>query len=445
MTLRQQLAIHCGRLTQTLLKKLTNGGSSLPGKIAKKIDPTVLEALSQDIPVVMISGTNGKTLTTSLTVQILKQIYPTVITNPTGANLEQGIISTFLSAKGHHKKGESIAVLEVDEATLKRVTNLVTPDVLVFTNLFRDQMDRYGEIYSVYDLMLEGAKNSPQATILANGDSPIFHSKALSHPQKFFGFDTSYKEDVPIPSNTDGILCPNCQSILHYHLNTYGNLGNYYCPNCDFKRPELSFKLTKINQLSMDDSSFDIDGESYTLPIAGLYNIYNALAAYSVSRLFGASPEQIRQGFQAAQRVFGRQERIKIGDKEVMIHLTKNPVGINQVIDLLSYEEKPYSLVALLNDNYADGRDVSWIWDANYEHLVDKNRRVIYGGTRSKELKTRLLVSGMKEDQLLLVEDFNQLADKIKELPTQTVHILSTYTTMLALRKTWIQEGYIHN
>ena len=260
MTLRQQLAIQCGRLSQTILKTLTNGGSSLPGKIAKQIDPSVLTALSQDMPVVMISGTNGKTLTTSLIVHILKQLYPTVITNPTGANLEQGIISTFLAAKG--KKGDKkIAVLEVDEATLKHVTGLITPNVLVFTNLFRDQMDRYGEIYSVYQLMLEGAQQAPNATILANGDSPIFSSEPLQHSQKFFGFDTSNEPDVPVPSNTDGLLCPSCHSLLHYHLNTYGNLGNYYCPNCDFKRPDLDFKVTAINELTMTSSHFDIDGE----------------------------------------------------------------------------------------------------------------------------------------------------------------------------------------
>ena len=275
MNIRTQVALGAGKFTRWALKTFTKGGSSMPGKVAHAIDPTILKSLAENYDVIIVSGTNGKTLTTSLIVQLLKQKYPNILTNPTGANLTQGIVSTFLNHSP--KKGEkNIAVLEVDEATIKHITPYIEPKLFVFTNIFRDQMDRFGEIYTTYQFMLDGAAFAPSATILANGDAPIFNSDELPNPRLYFGFNHTEDSEMMAHYNTDGVLCPHCQSILHYKSITYSNLGKYYCPKCDFKRPELNYAVTALNELSLKGSSFDIDGTTFSIPIAGLYNIYNA-------------------------------------------------------------------------------------------------------------------------------------------------------------------------
>ena len=260
MGIRSHLAIAAGKTSQWVLQTFFKGGSSYPGKLALKIDPKILDTLAKDYEIVVVTGTNGKTLTTALTVNILRQEFDEVLTNPTGANMEQGIVSTFLNAKA--KKGQKkFAVLEIDEASLSRVTKYIQPKLFVFTNIFRDQMDRYGEIYTTYRLIMEGAAAAPEATILCNGDSPIFNSKETVNPRKYYGFNHLPPKEQLAHYNTDGVLCPKCNHILHYKMITYANLGDYYCPNCGFKRPELDVQLTEMVRMDNTSADFVIDGE----------------------------------------------------------------------------------------------------------------------------------------------------------------------------------------
>ena len=441
MNIRTKLAIEAGKLTRWALKTFTNGGSSFPGKVAHAIDPHILKHLSDHYEVIIVSGTNGKTLTTSLIVQLLKQKYPNILTNPTGANLTQGIVSTFLNHTP--VKGEkNIAVLEVDEATIKHITPFIQPKLFVFTNIFRDQMDRFGEIYTTYQFMLDGASFAPEATILSNGDAPIFNSDTLPNPRLYFGFNHAEDGHYQAHYNTDGILCPHCHSILQYNFITYSNLGKYYCPNGDFKRPELDYAVTELTELSLTNSSFKIDGFDFSLPIGGLYNIYNALSAYATARFFGLTPEEIQAGFGQAQRVFGRQETFTLEDKEVMINLIKNPVGFNQIVQLLGYEKDEFSLAVLLNDNYADGQDISWIWDGEFEELAKLTPKQTYiGGIRVDDLETRMEVAGFTT--LTKTENNDDLIEKLKSVPTKKINILATYTALLQLRKDLAKHGYL--
>ena len=441
MNIRTKFAIEAGKLTRWALQTFTNGGSSFPGKVAHAIDPHILKHLSEHYEVIIVSGTNGKTLTTSLIVQLLKQKYPNILTNPTGANLTQGIVSTFLNHTP--VKGEkNIAVLEVDEATIKHITPFIQPKLFVFTNIFRDQMDRFGEIYTTYQYMLDGASFAPEATILSNGDAPIFNSDTLPNPRLYFGFNHAEDGHYQAHYNTDGILCPHCHSILQYNFITYSNLGKYYCPNGDFKRPELDYSVTELTELSLTKSSFKIDGFDFSLPIGGLYNIYNALSAYATARFFGLTPEEIQAGFGQAQRVFGRQEIFTLEDKEVMINLIKNPVGFNQIVQLLGYEKEEFSLAVLLNDNYADGQDISWIWDGEFEELAKLTPKQTYiGGLRVDDLETRMEVAGFTT--LTKTENNDDLIEKLKSVPTKKINILATYTALLQLRKDLAKHGYL--
>ena len=412
--MKTTMGILAGKASHFVLSKLGRG-STLPGKIALKFDKDILDTLAKDYEIVVVTGTNGKTLTTALTVGILREAFGEIVTNPSGANMITGITSTFLTAK-KAKSGKKIAVLEIDEASLPKITEYITPSLFVFTNIFRDQMDRYGEIYTTYQMILDGAAKAPKATILANGDTEK-HAPELAH------------------YNTEGIVCPNCESILQYHLNTYANLGDYVCLNCDFHRPELDYKLTELTKITNTTSEFVIDGQDYKINVGGLYNIYNALAAVSVAEFFGVAPEQIKAGFDKSRAVFGRQENFKIGDKSCTLVLIKNPVGASQALDMIKLADYPFSLSVLLNANYADGIDTSWIWDANFESILEMDiPEINAGGVRHSEIARRLRVTGYPEDKITQAEKLEDIMALIEKQDCDHAYILATYTAMLEFR-----------
>ncbi|MBF0780384.1 MULTISPECIES: Mur ligase family protein [unclassified Granulicatella] len=441
MSLKSKCAIAIGKCSQFALRLLGKTGGSYPGKLALTIDKHVLSDLAKDYETIIITGTNGKTLTTALTVQALKQKYPNLLTNSTGSNMQQGIVSAFLSHRSVPNE-EKIAVLEVDEANLVYVVPFLNPKIVVTTNIFRDQMDRFGEIYTVYRKILDGITLSKDTIVLANGDAPIFNSVSLPNKQLFFGFSDKPEADIKAHYNTDNVLCPHCEKVLHYRHISYANLGHYFCPNCSFKRSELDFTLTSIDELTLDYSKFTIDHHPFTIGIAGVYNIYNALAAYSVARLFDISADAIQTGFTQAQRVFGRQELVQVDDKHVLINLIKNPVGLNQVLELLKLDDNPCTLIAVLNDNYADGRDVSWIWDGQFEELHHLTiEHVVVGGARHAEMHLRLEVAGYEDMQVC--PTISEVITAIKQAPSKRVNVLATYTAMLQIRKELATQGYV--
>lgn len=443
MSLKSTIAITAGKMSRSLLRLLKRNGGSYPGKIALKIDANALHTLAKDYEVIIITGTNGKTLTTALTVQALKKKYTNILTNSTGSNMSQGITSAFLA---HHvKPGEKkIAVLEIDEAYVKVMMTALNPKYIVTTNIFRDQMDRFGEIYTIYQKILDGISQSPTTTVIANGDAPIFNSVTLPNRQAYFGFDYQEDGDYQPHYNTDGIICPHCEKIIRYKSITYANLGKYYCPHCQFKRPELTYKVSDVQQLTLEKSLFSIDNVPFTLPVAGLYNIYNALAAYSLAREMGISKEDIQDAFSSMPRVFGRQEIVTVNDKDVLINLIKNPVGLNQVLELLLLQHTDCTLVVALNDNYADGQDVSWIWDGQFELLPQLNIKALAtGGKRHAEMSLRLQVAGFNKDNITILPQISDIVDYIKKSPTKQVYVLATYTAMLAIRKELSTQGYV--
>ncbi|HJE32267.1 MAG TPA: Mur ligase family protein [Weissella confusa] len=444
MSFKSALATFVGKSSYVVLHDiLRRGGTSLPGKLATKIDPEVMTTLAEHYDVILITGTNGKTLTTTLTTRVLREKYPDVITNPSGSNMMQGITGTMLTAKVTDKSQRPIALLEVDEANVEAVARQLKPKAFVLTNIFRDQLDRFGEIYTTYDKILKGIRLFPEATVIANADSPIFMRGNLPNPKVYFGFNHLPADgDMKAPHNTDGILSPTDDTVLHYHFMTFGNQGDYFSVTDDFKRPELDYAVTKVNEMTPRFSNFDIDGETYQIEIGGMYNIYNALAAYAVGRYLGVSTEQIHHAFESNAQIFGRQEAVKVNGKEVTIVLIKNPVGANQVIDMMKTDDQPFSLIALLNANYADGIDTSWIWDTDFESLQDSGmQKIVTGGERYKDLYVRLKMAGYGD--LSVYQDLKQIVKAIDSMPTERVYIAATYTAMLQLRAQLAQEGFI--
>ncbi|KRL04156.1 Mur ligase family protein [Liquorilactobacillus oeni] len=444
MSFKSSAAIAAGRLSYWFLHNFLHGGTALPGKVTLAMDPDVLQELSRNYDVVIITGTNGKTLTTALTVKVLRTSYKHVLTNPSGSNMKQGIVTAFLTAQKTNS-GKNLAVLETDEANVELVTRYVHPKVFVLTNIFRDQMDRYGEIYTTYKKILAGIKLAPKATIIANGDAPIFNSKKLPNPLIYYGFDAKKDQEQQALPNTDGLLCPKCQHILHYKQLTYGNLGKYYCPNCDFKRPQLTHRVTELSAETPQNSVFSIDDTSITLQIGGTYNIYNALAAYSIGRFFKVPAAKIADALSDQdEKVFGRQEVIKLEKKEVTLILVKNPVGLDQVLEMIKTDPQPFSLAVLLNANYADGIDTSWIWDGRFENLpFARIQSVLAGGERYRDISFRLKVAGVPTENFQEHKNLEEIVTAVKKMPTKRIYILATYTAMLQLRKLLANQGYI--
>ncbi|MCT0953034.1 DUF1727 domain-containing protein [Weissella cibaria] len=444
MSLKSALATFVGKSSYVVLHDiLRRGGTSLPGKLATKIDPEVMTTLAEKYDVILITGTNGKTLTTTLTTRVLREQFPDVITNPSGSNMMQGITGTMLTAKVTGKSHRPIALLEVDEANVEEVARQLKPMAFVLTNIFRDQLDRFGEIYTTYDKILKGIRLFPEATVIANADSPIFMRGDLPNPKFYYGFNHLPADgDMKAPHNTDGVLSPTDDTVLHYHFMTFGNQGDYFSVSDDFKRPELDYAVTKINEMTPRYSNFDIDGETYQIEIGGMYNIYNALAAYTVGRFLGVTTQQIHHAFESNAQIFGRQEAVNVNGKEVTIVLIKNPVGANQVIDMMKTDDQPFSLIALLNANYADGIDTSWIWDTDFESLKDSGMQAIAtGGERYKDLYVRVKMAGYGEHPVY--QDLKQIVKAIDEMPTKRVYIAATYTAMLQLRAQLAQQGFI--
>jgi lipid II isoglutaminyl synthase (glutamine-hydrolysing) len=440
MTLISTIAKNTGKVIHYLLTKFTKGGgSSLPGKVALSIDKNLLRNLAKNYDVIVITGTNGKTLTTTLTTNVLSKKYNNIITNRSGSNMKQGIVGAFLNAPRTTK--DAIAVLEVDEGSLKNVVAELQPKLFVHTNIFSDQLDRYGTTDKIYELLLDAAREVPDATIIANGDLPLFNSQSLENPQKFFGFDTDIDSN---DQSKEDAQCPKCGNTLNYNHFTYANLGDYYCPSCGFTRPELDYKVTDVQELDVTHSTFKLDNNPYTLHNAGIYNIYNALAAYSVGKFFDVPEADIKDAFNENERVFGRQEVIIAYDKKIILNVVKNPVGLDQVLNLVKLEKEPFTLVALLNNRPADGVDLKWLEDTHFESLTDLNiQKIVTGGIAVETMTDRLVTAGFDRNNIDAAGELANVIEAVEHAPTTKIHMLATYTAMLEIRKALIDKGHI--
>ena len=436
MSLKSKWVKVLAKSIRNILKLLNRKATSLPGYIAYKLDKDILKELSKNTKFIFVTGTNGKTMTTHFLVSILREHFPVVLTNESGSNMIQGIITTLLDNPSNE---ETIAVLEVDEANLVRIGEYLKADYIALTNIFRDQMDRFGEIYNILDKIIEGIDLMPEVKIIANGDLPIFSYEDLKKfKPTYYAIreNTNLNYDMDAEFNSDGIVCPKCHSVLKYRTVNYSSLGDFSCPNCDFKSPEIKYKIDKITSLNPNYSKFFIDGKPFEVNVGGIYNVYNALTAVSVAYELGLSYEEIENGLKKQKNVFGRQENIKLYDKNIIINLVKNPTGLNQVIDLIRLEKEPISLVCLLNDNYADGLDVSWIYDSYYENLSSLNIRDVYvSGKRKADMKRRLEIADIYDGDIKEFDYEVEIYDIIKNAHTDNIYILSTYTAMLRLRE----------
>lgn len=446
INIKSILSIFSSKITAFLAKHLLKGGSNFPGKIALKLDNNILKTVSKGYKVILVTGTNGKTTTTSMIYNILKENGFDVITNNTGANLYPGIVACFISNFSFFKrKKNAYAVIEVDEANVKFITEHITPEIITVTNLFRDQLDRYGEVYTTLVKILEGVEKVPESKLVLNGDESLLGKLNVKNPCIYYGFNVPIHEDNSLDLNADAKFCKFCKAPYSYNFVTYNHLGDFYCPECGYKRAELSYGVNEVYELTPTSSSVRINNTDVLISQSGAYNIYNGLCAYSIAKELGVDDSVITSSLQNQNSSFGRQEQIKIDDKEVQIILVKNPAGYNQALDTLSLNQDEFSALFMLNDNYADGRDVSWIWDVNFEKISSLNIHDIFvSGMRMYDMAVRLKVAGLDTEKFILEEDYEKLTEKLKASSSNKIYILATYTAMINYRKHLHSKGYIN-
>lgn len=445
INIKSFFSILAGKITIFLSKHILKGGSTFPGTVALKFDKKILSTVAKDYKVILVTGTNGKTTTTSMITNIFKNKGYRVITNNTGANLFRGIVSCFIDNYRFSKSNKgSYAIIEVDEANLKFVTDYITPEIITITNLFRDQLDRYGEVYTTLDKILEGIHKVPSSTLVLNGDDSLFGVLDVENPKVYYGFSNPINDNNTIDINADAKFCKVCKAPYKYNFVTYNHLGDYYCTECGYKRPYLKYKMEGILEQTPNSSVVIINGNEVSISQSGVYNIYNGLCAYSIASEAGIENSIITSSLGKVDSSFGRQEEIQIENKKVKIILVKNPAGYNQALDTLCLNKEDFSTLFMLNDNYADGRDVSWIWDVNFEKLSSLPiQDVFISGIRLYDMAVRLKTAGLNEESFIIEGDYEKLTEKLKTSKNNNIYILATYTAMINYRKFLYSKGYI--
>lgn len=447
ISIKTIISILSAKFTLFLTKTILKGGTTFPGRVALKIDKNILSKISKGYKVILVTGTNGKTTTTSMIYNIIKESGHPVITNNTGANLFPGIVTTFVdSFKFGSKVKDNYAVIEVDEANLKYITEYITPEVITVTNLFRDQLDRYGEVYTTLNKILEGIYNVPETTLVLNGDESLLGKLDLKNPVHFYGFDKAINDNKTIEINADAKFCKFCKTPYEYNFVTYNHLGDFYCPNCGYKRSDLMYAVTDIIDINADKSTVKFNDLEVSINQSGIYNIYNGLCAYSIAKELGIADSSIKKSLENQSSSFGRQETINIEGKDVKIFLVKNPAGYNQSLDTICLNKEKFAAAFLLNDNYADGQDVSWIWDVDFEKLTETNIDEVYiSGLRAYDMAVRLKTAGLNPNKFVIEEQYEALTEAIKNSRCDKLYILATYTAMINYRKYLHSKGYIKN
>lgn len=447
ISIKTIISILSAKFTLFLTKTILKGGTTFPGRVALKIDKNILSKISKGYKVILVTGTNGKTTTTSMIYNIIKESGHPVITNNTGANLFPGIVTTFVdNYKFGSKVKDNYAVIEVDEANLKYITEYITPEVITVTNLFRDQLDRYGEVYTTLNKILEGIYNVPETTLVLNGDESLLGKLDLKNPVHFYGFDKAVNDNKTIEINADAKFCKFCKTPYEYNFVTYNHLGDFYCPNCGYKRSDLMYAVTDIIDINADSSTIKFNDLEVSINQSGTYNIYNGLCAYSIAKELGISDSAIKKSLENQSSSFGRQETINIEGKDVKIFLVKNPAGYNQSLDTICLNKEKFAAAFLLNDNYADGQDVSWIWDVDFEKLTETNIDEVYiSGLRAYDMAVRLKTAGLNPNKFVIEEQYEALTEAIKNGNCDKLYILATYTAMINYRKYLHSKGYIKN
>ena len=468
-TLRFWFALWAGKIITRGLLITGKKGTTLPGKIANWIDPQIMRHLSVAYKdgIIMVTGTNGKTTTANLLASILLVAGKSFAFNQAGANLVTGITGALI--QNTHWNGSSLsslALLEVDEATVPKLCEQLSPSLGIITNFFRDQLDRYGELDTTVRLVRESL---PKETVLVlNADDPLvaqfgininseFIQPTLNPPQdafvtktlgevgaslvakpQYYGVERTPDSRSESMETREARFCPICGIALDYSLFHYGQLGIYDCRSCGFQRPEPDVLAQNVHPKD-GLLEFRVDVTQFTLSLQGYYNLYNALAALTAARQLGLSDDVIEKGLRRFIPQAGRMERFYLPTGEITLTLVKNPTGFDQVIQTMISVDKPLRILIGINDLAADGRDISWLWDVSFERLglhEERIKQVVCTGLRAEDMALRLKYSGVGGEKLVIIHSLSEALDHLQAHRTESedVFILPTYTLLFPLR-----------
>ncbi|HEX9035586.1 MAG TPA: MurT ligase domain-containing protein [Ktedonobacterales bacterium] len=425
--------------------------------MAQITDPQLIGRLASQARhgCVVVTGTNGKTTTSGLVASVLRASGMRIWRNKEGSNLARGIATSLLRQAGPSGRlahdGDGAFVFEVDEAAFVRIATDLRPRVTLVTNLFRDQLDRYGEVDTVAERWRASLKALPtSSTLVLNADDPTVAALADDNPGStmYFGVEstTTHENTDPVTQVIDSRTCPRCRALLDFAPRFYSHIGHWSCPACGFVRPTPAVSA-RVLAAGIEQGRFYLNtptgaGE-VTINLPGLYNVYNALAAAAVAVAMGVSFDAIAQGLMRFSPAFGRAEIINAEGRSVRMLLTKNPTGLNEVLRALSTDTTTHKhLLMLLNDRAADGEDVSWIWDADFEQLAGTTTTLTASGGRAFDLALRLKYAG-EPAQHVEPDVGEALSWALDHTPVgETLYIIPTYTAMLAVRGELERRGY---
>ena len=435
-----------GRVARWASRRLGRGGTTAPGRVLLWVEPRAIERLGRRLGdgSVVLSATNGKTTTAGMIASVLERAGRSVVHNRAGSNMSWGVAAALLDAG---RRSEELGLFEVDEAWLPPVARELRPRLVVLSNLFRDQLDRYGELEAIADGWAELTDElAGRAALVLNADDPLVADLGRGLERvTYFGIEDDSLALPELQHAADSKHCRNCGAPYVYEAAYLAHLGRYRCPRCGRERPRPQVAAERVALRGMTGTELTLRTPEAVaevhLPLPGVYNVYNALAAAAASLALGASLDEIRAGLEGVSAAFGRTERIAVGERSLSILLVKNPAGANEVLRTLALEEGDLDLWLALNDGIADGRDVSWVWDADFEGLAGRVRRVTCSGTRAEEMALRLKYAGW-EAPLAVERDLGRSLDgAIEDGGGRPLYALPTYTALLELRDLLAERG----
>lgn len=428
MTPKAKLAIIAAKAAAKA-SSLTGGkSSSMPGAVALKICPDLIRILSSQVRkgIIITCGTNGKTTTNNLMCSALEGRGYKVICNKLGANMKNGVATAFaLAAKPDGTVDADYASIEIDEASAVKVLEYMTPKAMIITNLFRDQLDRYGEIDITAELLKKAIATAPDMTLVLNADDPLCVQFAGENKSVYFGIS---EKVLPQTDDTkEGRFCPICKSEMWFDYYHYSQLGIYECPKCSFRRPKPDVEVKDVDLGT--PMKFTINGEKMTLNYKGFYNIYNMIAVYAGLRALGESTANFQSLLAGYKPQIGRMEEIVLGGKPVILNLAKNPAGFNQAIDTVLTDKRKKDVIVAINDNANDGRDVSWLWDVDFEKIKDEYlNSLTCTGIRLYDIALRFKYSDVKVNSI--TKDMKSAIKSAVATDSDICYVLVNYSAM---------------
>jgi lipid II isoglutaminyl synthase (glutamine-hydrolysing) len=459
--LRHAVAALAGKAAQHLSRRLSvGGGTTIPGVVARRISPGFLRDLTAALPrgVVVVTGTNGKTTTARMLAAIMQEAGVRVLHNRAGANLVSGLTATAVTNSTLWGRPQAdLAIFETDEAHVPQVIVETHPRVVLVLNLFRDQLDRYGEVDTITQRWRTALATLPASSVVVlNADDPAVAGlgEGLGCRVVYYGLEDVRHGVGAARHVADSAFCRRCGVPLEYTPNFYGHIGHYHCPRCGLTRPTPDVRLRRLDLDGSSASTLLIERgeESFELhlPIPGLYNAINALAAASAAAEIGATTAQVRDALHHFAAAFGRIERFRAAERDVLMALIKNPIGASETVRMITgdgaaADTPPLHLLIIINDKIADGTDVSWLWDADWERLAGRVAHAVVSGTRAWDMAVRLKYAGIEPERIEVEPELGTALDRalVAGPPDAVVYLLPTYTAMLEMRRELVARGYV--